>query len=213
MMLIQIKKEDKRFPDGLKKLKQVPKQIFCYGNDKLLGKQWRRTAVVGSRKMTNYGKKITCEVIRRLSLNTGVAIVTGLALGVDTQAIKSALRLRIPIIAVVAGGIGQGYPKLNQSLYDDIIGNGLIVAEYDKIQVMSKGLFVIRNRIIAGISDEIVLVESDINGGAINTVNYAKEIGVKVNIVVGSVFSDQSRGCNDIIRSELKSSWVRMWGD
>ncbi len=198
-----LRKSSRSYPNGLLRLKNPPRQIFLIGNETFLGDEIYRVAVVGSRKMTDYGRQIINRIVRNLQNRKNLAIVTGLALGVDSHVAKRAADSGIPVIAVLAV-LGGGYPASNAQLYRRITTTGLVLSEYSERVIVNKGMFIMRNRIIAGIADLVVLVESDLHGGGIITVEYAVQADVPVSVVPGSMLSRQSRGCHDLLARKIK---------
>ena len=155
-------------------------------------------SIVGTRKATIYGKTIAENFTKDL-VETGFCIVSGLAVGIDTVAHKTALENNGKTIAVVAGGLDNIYPTTNFNLSKKIENNGLIISEQRIGIKPDPWLFPIRNRIIAGLSKGVLIVEANKKSGAIHTKNYALDYGKDVFVIPGSILSPQSKGCNEII--------------
>lgn len=155
-------------------------------------------SVVGTRKATIYGKTIAEKFTKDL-VETGFCIVSGLALGIDTVAHKTTLENNGKTIAVVAGGLDNIYPTTNFNLSKQIENSGLIITEQRLGIKPDPWLFPIRNRIIAGLSRGVLIVEANKKSGAIHTKDYALDYGKDVFVIPGSILSPESKGCNEII--------------
>ena len=155
-------------------------------------------SVVGTRKATIYGKTITENFTKQL-VETGFTIISGLALGIDTVAHKTALENNGKTISVVAGGLDNIYPTTNFNLSNEIANKGLVLSEQRLGIKPDPWLFPVRNRIMAGLSKGVLIVEAKEKSGAMHTKNYALDYGKDVFVVPGSILSPESRGCNDII--------------
>lgn len=157
-------------------------------------------ALVGSRKATPYGKNAAHFLARELSENGGV-VVSGGARGIDTQAHLGALEGPTPTVAVVASGLDITYPKENKKLFQRIVENGgCILSEYDCGVRPLPQRFPARNRIIAGLSRAVVVVEAAEKSGALITADFALEEGRDVFAVPGSIFAENSRGTNGLLK-------------
>ncbi|NTV79302.1 MAG: DNA-protecting protein DprA [Clostridiales bacterium] len=189
---------DFKYPSLLKEIHNPPKQLHCNGNMDLLTK--RCLTIVGTRKATKYGKEILDMLLQPYLIDLDICIVSGLAEGIDTMVHTRCLELGIPTVAVIAGGIGNIYPILNTKLYNDICSRGLVMAEYDGKVDMHKGMFPMRNRILAGISEITIVIEADIQSGSLVTANLALESGRDVYVIPGDIFKSTSRGCHSLIK-------------
>lgn len=168
------------------------------GNVELLNK--RCITIVGTRKATSYGKWVI-EALLTPKLNLlDICIASGMALGIDTFVHQRCLKVGIPTIAVIAGGIDNVYPKANKGLYKAIAKQGLVIAEYDGTIEMKKGMFPMRNRILAGISDSTVVIEADVKSGSNITANLALDFGHDVYAIPGNINKNTSHGCNMLIK-------------
>lgn len=187
------------YPEQLSKLADSPAFLFYEGDYTLLERNL--ICVVGTRKITDYGKRICREVLASFfySVRDSFAVVSGLAYGVDSLVHTIALEVGIPTIGVVAGGIDQGFPKSSASLYRRICEEGLVLAEFPPGRTVVKGMFPMRNRIMAALSTHIIVVESGVAGGSLITARLGLEYGREVLIFPGSVFSSESAGCNRLI--------------
>lgn len=171
--------------------------IFCLQTDKSIG-------VVGTRKVTSYGKTVTESLVSSL-VSYGFTIVSGLALGVDSIAHKTAIDCQGPTLAVLGCGVDCCYPLENQKLYDSILSNkGLIVSEYPLGTQPSKGTFPARNRIIAALSIGVLVTEAGADSGSLITADYAIKQNKKIFAVPGPITSRQSDGTSYLIKNGAK---------
>ncbi|MGB4762757.1 MAG: DNA-processing protein DprA [Candidatus Saccharimonas sp.] len=179
---------------------QPPKRL-CYIGE--LPKQRAPTlAVVGTRKPTAYGKAVTTQLVSALA-RRGVVIVSGLALGVDALAHQATLDAGGTTIAVLPGPVSHIQPATNRGLAEQIIrSGGAIMSERSDADeyVIGPWSFLERNRIVAGISDAILITEANARSGTLNTAMHALDQGKEVFVVPGNITSPQSSGCNALIR-------------
>jgi len=190
---------DKYYPERLKKIESPPIGLFTKGNQKLLiGPQI--IAVVGTRKITSYGREVTENLVGELC-SSGFVIVSGMALGVDGIGHKSAIDNRGSTIAVLGCGVDCPYPRENEKLYEEILdSNGLIVSEYPLGMPANQGTFPARNRIIAGISMAVLITEAAEDSGSLITAQHAVEQGKKVFAVPGPITSQMSKGTLKLLK-------------
>lgn len=186
-----------KYPSCLKEIDTPPLCLYCKGNLQLLDTTC--CAIVGTRKITDYGKVVTKLFAKELS-DAGITIVSGLASGVDTVAHETALEESGKTIAVIAGGFDHVFPASNQGLYRRMIEDNLVVSESKPNIVPTSYLFPIRNRIIAGLSKAVLITEAGAKSGALHTKNYAIEYGREVFAVPGKINSPESEGTNSIIK-------------
>lgn len=157
-------------------------------------------AIVGTRKMTSYGRETTDLFATNLT-QAGFIIVSGMALGVDGQAHKSCLEVDGKTIAVLGNGVDLPFPASNKYLYDKIISlGGAVISEFPPGEPPSKGTFPARNRIIAGISQAVLVTQGAEDSGSMITANFAIKFGRPVFAVPGPITSSLSKGPNDLIR-------------
>jgi DNA processing protein len=188
---------DADYPASLKDIPQSPPVIFVRGAH---GPQFdQAVAVVGTRHVTPYGRQ-AAEYFCAALATAGVAIVSGLARGVDAIAHRVALENGAPTIGVLAGGIDQVYPRENASLAERILATGCLVSEYPVGIPARRDYFPRRNRILSGLARATLLVEAGEGSGALHTANWAFEQGRDVFAVPGSIFSRQSWATNQLIR-------------
>jgi DNA processing protein len=201
MTIIKLTLEDKLYPDRLRQLSSPPESINISGNglEEILRKP--TLGVVGSRKATSYGKNIT-ETLVESVVDKNVVIVSGLALGIDSISHKAALDKAGQTIAVLPGGIKQIYPATHRSLARNITKrNGLLISEYDNDFRPRRESFIQRNRIIAALSDALLITEAAEKSGTMHTANFALELGKPVLAVPGNINSPMSMGTNNLIKS------------
>ena len=158
--------------------------------------------VVGTRRITEYGKGLCAALCRDLAeLVPGTLIVSGLAYGVDIHAHRAALDAGLPTVAVLAHGLDRIYPPLHRATAVEMTRRGGLLTEYTFGTKPDKGNFVRRNRIVAGMSDATLVVESAGHGGALITARLAREYGRDVLAFPGRTTDEYSQGCNALIRS------------
>ncbi len=188
---------DEDYPSLLRDIPQSPPVLFMRGT---AGPQFERAvAVVGTRRVTPYGRQATEHFCEALAA-AGVAIVSGLARGVDAIAHRVAVERGVPTVAVLAGGIDQVYPRENAGLADRIRLNGCLVSEYPAGIPARPDYFPRRNRILSGLAQATLVVEAGEGSGALHTANWAFEQGRDVFAIPGSIFSKQSSATNQLIR-------------
>ena len=195
---------DDVYPECLKEISNPPLKLYYKGNLDLL-KEERLIAVVGTRNPSSYGK-LCCEYMVKKMTSANITIVSGFAKGIDSIAHKTSLLTDGKTIAVIASGLDIVYPASNLSLYREIEEKGLILSEYEAGVKPFKGNFPQRNRIIAGLSKGTIVVESKNRGGSLITADLALEFNRDVYAVPGDVFSEYSRGCNNLIRDSRAKS-------
>ena len=196
--------KDDVYPECLKEISNPPLKLYYKGNLDLL-KEERLIAVVGTRNPSSYGK-LCCEYMVKKMSRANITIVSGFAKGIDSIAHKTSLLTDGKTIAVIASGLDIVYPASNLSLYKEIEEKGLILSEYEAGVKPFKSNFPQRNRIIAGLSRGTIVVESKDRGGSLITADLALEFNRDVYAVPGDVFSEYSKGCNNLIRDARAKS-------
>lgn len=156
-------------------------------------------AIVGSRRTTLYGQSVAKKLGRDLA-RLGFCVVSGLARGIDTAAHEGALEGGGITCAVLGNGIDIVYPAENLDLYRKIAESGAVYSEFPIGRRADKQSFAMRNRIVAGMSDAVVVVESDVNGGSMITARFAGEQGRLIFAVPGRIDQPSSAGCHQLIR-------------
>ncbi len=189
---------DDNFPYYLRKIYDPPVLLFMKG--RITPEDENSIAIVGTRHPTNYGRKITEQITSEL-IESGLTIVSGFARGIDTIAHSVALQRNGRTIAVMGSGLDYIYPSENKKLFHSIIDNGCIISEYPFGTKPDAMNFPRRNRIISGLSLGIVIIETDISGGAMLTARYALDQNREVFAVPGNIDMKQSRGTNFLIQT------------
>ncbi len=203
IQIITIK--DTNYPKILKEIFTPPALLYIKGNIDNLNQQFN-LAVVGARKISNYGKQITPQIVKPLAEN-GFTITSGLALGTDALAHQVALEAKGKTIAVLGSGIDQKsiYPSSNRYLAQNILDNdGTIISEYPIGTLPLKHNFPARNRIIAGLSLGTLVIEAAQSSGALITAYNALEQNREVFAIPGSLFNQNSIGTHKLIQKGAK---------
>lgn len=189
----------KEYPDVLKVLEDFPLGLYAKGNKNLL-RESQKIAVVGARKTTSYGVTVTESLVRGL-VSENFIIVSGMALGVDAIAHSTAIENRGSTIAVLGCGVDCPFPLENEKLYNEILDSGgLIVSEYPLGMLPNKGTFPARNRIIAGLSQAVLITEAAEHSGSLITAEHALKQGKTVFAVPGPITSMMSRGALKLLK-------------
>lgn len=191
---------DKEYPLELKNIYNPPALLFYQGNLGLLNKG--KLAVVGSRKCSEVGAQSVAKIIKELG--NRFVIVSGLARGIDTSAHVAALKNGGATIAVIGCGLDVYYPKKNSKLQDYISRNQLLLTEYEVGQEPKKFHFPERNRIIAGLSQGVIVAEAKIRSGSLITCERAMEEGRDIFAVPGNILDGKSDGCHQLIQEGAK---------
>jgi len=195
--IVILKRGDKRWPKGLDNLAQPPEVLFCKGNLELLKKPI--IAIVGTRDCTRYGLEVARKLASQLA-SLGIVTVSGLADGIDAAAHNGAGAENT--IAVLGNGVNVFYPAANVDLQKRIaMDGGLVISEYEPNQRSNRYTFPQRNRIIAALSNAVIVVEADKKSGALITKDFALDLGIEVFAVPGPINSHASRGTNEMIRT------------
>lgn len=200
----EISPGNKEYPRLLSKIYDPPKKLYCRGNLSLLNSSC--FAVVGTRKLTAYGKEAAQQIVRDLA-NNGFTVVSGLAFGIDAVAHQTALDNNGGTIAVLGGGVGDRSigPRTNLPLAHNILNKGgLLISEYSDQEKIQAYNFAVRDRIISGISMGVLVIEADVESGALITAKCALEQNRDVFAVPGSVLSPKSVGPNTLIQNGAK---------
>lgn len=193
--------DDEEYPKQLQEIPNPPFVLYVKGSlpeQSILGVE-PLIAVVGTRKITNYGREVTEFLVRDL-VSAGFAIVSGLAIGIDSVAHSTAVENDGKTIAVLGCGVDCCTPATNQHLYNSIVDSGgLILSEFPLSQIPTKGSFPSRNRIIAGLSAGVLVTEGAEDSGSLITADYAFKFGRKVFAVPGPITSSLSRGPHKLL--------------
>lgn len=187
-------------PSPLEEIPDPPKKLSIRG--KLPDKSFILLAVVGSRKYTPYGKEVCQKIISGLK-NYPICIVSGLALGIDSIAHETALENNLPTIAVPGSGLDEDvlYPSSHLNLAERILTKGgCLISEYENNEKAATWTFPQRNRIMAGISKAVLVIEAEKQSGTMITARLATEYNRDVLAIPGSIFSKMSEGTNFLLK-------------
>lgn len=191
---------DKNYPRRLKNCIDAPVLFYTKGNLNL--NEEHVVSIVGTRNATEYGKQVCDSLIRQFSeRNYKVLVVSGLAYGIDIQAHKSALKYNLPTAGVVGHGLDKLYPSLHKETARKMLQNGGLVSDFQSGSKIDPSNFIRRNRIIAGLADATIVVESAEKGGALITADIATSYNRDVFAFPGRAGDSYSKGCNQLIRN------------
>lgn len=189
------------FPEALRTIPAPPQEIYVASNNlaDLLNRPC--LTVVGSRRVTPYGRAVTTQLVSDLA-RAGVVIVSGLAIGVDAIAHRAALEAGGATIAVLPASLHHIYPQNHQQLARQIVKQGgALLSEYAADAVVYKSNFIARNRLTAGLSQAILITEAAKKSGTLHTARFALEQGKDVLAVPGNITNPNSAGCNNLIKT------------
>lgn len=189
---------DEAYPERLKRQYDAPAFLYYKGNCNL--NQTKIIGIVGTRNASEYGKRVTDEIVHDFQ-SQNVLIVSGLAYGIDIAAHKASLKYGLPTIGVMASGLDFMYPAVHQKTADLMCQNGGILSEHSFGRKPDPRYFPARNRIIAGMSDAVIVVEAAAKGGALITAEYANNYHKEVFAVPGNIGTNTSEGCNLLIKN------------
>jgi len=189
---------DKNYPARLKQLNDAPSLLYVKGNVNF--ENSKTVGIVGTRNSTDYGKACVEELIAGL-VSHGALIISGLAYGIDIQAHKQAIKNSLPTVGVLGSGIDVIYPMAHQDVAKKMERNGGIVTENPFGTKPDAHNFPARNRIIAGLSDALVVIEAAEKGGALITSDIANSYNKDVFAFPGNIGRSFSAGCNNLIKS------------
>ena len=206
------------YPKRLSHFESSPIILYYKGSSDL--NHFRTVGVVGTRQPTEYGK-IMCDRIVEGLLPFNVLLVSGLAFGVDSLAHRKSVELNIPTLGVLGHGLDRIYPAENEVLSKKMMSNGGVLTEFPSNTVPDRENFPMRNRIIAAISDVVIVIESKRKGGSIITAEFANEYNKDVFAVPGRVNDELSEGCNNLIKqnkahlieSAADIAYIMRWED
>lgn len=192
---------DERYPKFLREIHDPPAVLFCKGKIEEIDNFG--IAIVGSRKLTDYGKRVTEKFAFELS-SLGITVVSGLARGIDSVAHNSALSAGGRTIAFLGSGVSVVYPPENKKLAEKIINSGALLSEFYPDEPPKRENFPKRNRLISGMTIGTLVTEASINSGALITAKLALEQGREVFAVPGNITSKTSEGTNFLIKRGAK---------
>ena len=192
--------EDADYPARLRECEDAPLVLFSLG--KIDPNTKHTIAVVGTRKATVYGKELATKLVKDIAVHIpDTLIISGLAYGIDITAHKAAMDSNIQTIGILAHGLDRIYPSAHRQTALQMLENGGVLTEYMSGQMPLKYNFVRRNRIIAGMADAVIVVESSLKGGSLITAEIAESYSRACFAFPGSVGDVSSAGCNELIRS------------
>jgi DNA processing protein len=193
--------EDELYPSLLKGIHDPPLVLYVWGE--LTKRDHNAIGVVGSRHATMYGMNATKKLSFQIAY-AGYTVISGLARGIDTAAHEAALAAKGRTIAVLGSGMGKLYPPENMALAERIAQQGAVISEYPVDRIADKQTFPYRNRIVAGWSSGLLVVEAPLRSGSLITAQQATEQGRTVYAVPGPIDKPTSAGCNKLIQQGAK---------
>lgn len=192
---------DAEYPQRLLYCRDSPPTFFYKGNS--IFNSRKSLAVVGTRNATPYGTDVVRKILADFQ-GDDLTVISGMALGIDTVAHEAALQNNLPTIAVLGSGLGVVYPPLNLQLSEKIIkSGGALLSEFSFKTQPDRQNFPARNRIVAGMSDAVLVAETGVKGGSVITAEIASSYNRDVFAVPGSVFASAQEGCNELIRKNI----------
>jgi len=200
-----VSQEENLYPKHLLNCDDSPVILFYKG---ILNNDLNPVSIVGTRKMTAYGKHFIQDLTSELS-SSNVCTISGLALGADSCVHEESLKNDIPTVAVLAQSLDKIYPASNKNLAKKILeNNGALITEYASYEVMAKENFLQRNRIIAGFSPHLIVVETAYGGGSVTTVTAANQYNRDIFALPGKITDVYSQGCNHLIANNRAETIV-----
>ncbi|MCX8470508.1 MAG: DNA-processing protein DprA [Chitinophagaceae bacterium] len=196
--------QDQHYPYRLKQCIDSPVMLYYKGEADL--NNTKVISIVGRRKNTEYGRKITEDLLEKLKEHQPL-IISGLAVGIDIIAHKAAIQQKLPTIGVLAHGLDRIYPTNHRGTAKEMVLNGGLLTEYISGTNPDKQNFPMRNRIVAGLADATIVIETDVKGGSMITANLANGYNREVLAYPGSIYSNASSGCHHLIKT-LKANII-----
>ena len=191
--------DDKNYPVRLRTCDDAPLILYLLGNANLNAEHV--VSIVGTRRCTERGRDICTDMGREIaSYDNKALIVSGLAYGIDIAAHRAALDNGLPTVAVLAHGLDEIYPSAHRHTAIEMLANGGLITEFTSHTPIDRLNFLQRNRIVAGLADATVIVESPSKGGSLNTARLASDYNREVFAVPGRPTDKNSEGCNTLIR-------------
>ena len=188
---------DDHYPKRLLHCYDAPVLLYFNGNANF--NVTKVISIVGTRNNSDYGKQITEDFIAALPTEN-MLILSGLAFGIDAIAHRAALKNKIPTVGVLAHGLDRIYPSLHRNLSREMLANGALLTEFRKTVLPDKHNFPKRNRIVAGMADATIVIETAIKGGSIITADLAATYNRELFAVPGKLTDTKSNGCNKLIQ-------------
>ncbi|MBI2309351.1 DNA-protecting protein DprA [Candidatus Collierbacteria bacterium] len=192
--------KDEEFPERLMTMTGAPSHLWVWGDKKILN-QKRIVAVVGTRKITPYGRRVTEDLAEALAIRE-MTVVSGLMYGVDETAQRAALKNRGKVIGVWAGGLTRkSFGSRSRLAYEIVSNKGAVVSEFSFDRYPFKGTFPARNRIVSGLAAGVVITEAAVKSGSLITADCALDQGKPVGAVPGPITSRLSEGTNELLKN------------
>ncbi len=198
---IKVLYTDHNYPKRLANCSDAPLLLFYKGNADLDAA--KIVAIVGTRKNTDYGHRLCEDLVEGLGALEDVLVVSGLALGIDAIAHKKCVQQGVATVGVLGHGLDRIYPFTHAPLAEQMVVHGGVLTEFTHETLPDRNNFPMRNRIVAGMSDVTVVVESHVTGGALITARLASGYNREVAAFPGRVTDTRSEGCNQLIRTNL----------
>jgi len=189
---------DRHYPQRLLRCPDAPILLFFKGHTDL--NATRVISIIGTRSPSEYGRQSTEKLIKDLAALSGILIISGLAYGIDAVSHKAALRHHLPTVGVLGHSLDQIYPREHAGLAREMLRTGGLLTKFSMATGPDAYNFPIRNRIVAGISDALIVMETRSRGGSMLTVENAHTYQRKVFAVPGRITDERSSGCNALIR-------------
>ena len=195
-------RNEPEFPTSLLEIKPVIKGLWSKGNLKLVESP-KTVAIVGSRRMSQYGKRVLAEIVPKLIEHEYVTI-SGFMYGIDAEMHRLTIENGGKTIGVFGWGIDAPIIPENQNLYNKVLeSDGLFLSELEPMELGALWTFPRRNRIVVGLADMVIVVEAGMKSGSLGSAEWARKMGKPVYAVPGSIFSSVSVGCNWLIAQGL----------
>lgn len=188
---------DQEYPKRLWNIYNRP--VVLYVKGKLPEQKFPAVAIVGARNCSEYGRNVAFSLGKQLA-QAGITVISGMASGIDGAAHRGALSIDGCSVGVLAGGVNHCYPRSNFDIYEQIQQKGCLISEYAPGIEPTANHFPLRNRIISGLSDIVVVVEARERSGSLITVDMALEQNKQVMVVPGRICDDLSKGTNNLIK-------------
>lgn len=193
---------DADYPTRLRACEDAPLLLYYYGNASFNVKHV--VSMVGTRKCSEYGRDLCASFVRDLArLCPDTLVVSGLALGIDVASHRAALAQGLPTIGVMAHGLDRIYPAVHRNVAQEMVRQGGLLTEFMSQTEPEKQNFLQRNRIIAGLSEHTIVVESASHGGSLSTARMALNYGRSCYAFPGRVTDEYSKGCHSLIRDNV----------
>ncbi|MGM0565220.1 MAG: DNA-processing protein DprA [Bacteroidota bacterium] len=190
---------EKHYPIRLKHCADSPLMIYYKGNANL--NTAKVVAIIGTRKASDYGKSVCEQLVQDLSAHPEMLILSGMAYGIDSCAHRASVERNVPTVAVLGHSLDRIYPYQNKGLSEKMLEHGGLISEFISGTKPDRENFPRRNRIVAGMADAVVVVESGVKGGALITADIANSYNRDVFAVPGKLTDTYSGGCNNLIKT------------